>query len=518
MRGAWLIVLAACASESKPEPLCDVNACAAEGKLCDGDACVDPWRHGSPVFAQCKGAPRATAESLADKARVYDQRAIALHTHPQMPWVVDVILKDGVDPETATSADVAAWWSGENDGLFSGLVLAAEAYRYAVTKSPEARAALATLMRGQRMRMEITGVPGLFTRQLIPPGIEGLACPTEPSMYTPAPDKRGNKWVMIGSDGCAQVVDAGQTTFRSTSHCGLQKYAGWCFLDNVSQDEYVGHMFALGAIARLVDDAALKTEATAMLQAIGEHLRANDMVFVDWDGRQTQWGKLYPGAPGDTPGYLAILGMSFAATAAVDPSLEAAYRALAWQDRFDEIAQWSGPDGCEANWNNLSMLTASFHHLVWNERDPARRAEIQAAFERELARPAATSRGILAQHNVWWQIMWAAQKPLGPGSDGPAYADVEDAVCQLRQFPRSNHTVARDTSMLAPGVCVDRQDNSLAASAFEIADRCAATFAYWGNPYERHTCAAWPAQVRQPGGYLLPYWMGRYYGFIDAAE
>lgn len=34
-------------------------------------------------------------------------------------------------------------------------------------------------------------------------------------------------------------------------------------------------------------------------------------------------------------------------------------------------------------------------------------------------------------------------EPLGPDTDGPAYAAVEDAICQLRQFPRSNHAVAR---------------------------------------------------------------------------
>ena len=51
---------------------------------------------------------------------------------------------------------------------------------------------------------------------------------------------------------------------------------------------------------------------------------------------------------------------------------------------------------------------------------------------------------------------------------------------------------------------------------FDIADRCAATFAYWGNPYERSACTDWISLVHQPGGYLLPYWMGRYYGFIDA--
>jgi hypothetical protein len=483
MRAAWLLAIAAC-----------------------GESSSTTMPDAAPVvYAQCKGEPRATAESLAEKARIYDARALALHAHPQMPWVVDVVLKPGVDPETATASDVAQWWSGENDGLFSGLVLAAEAYRYAVTKSPEAHEALATLLRGERMRMEITGVPGLFTRQLIPPGIDGLACPTDPAAYLPSPDKRGNKWVRIGTDGCAQVTDT-NSAFHSTTHCGLAKYAGWCFLDNVSQDEYVGHVFALGAIARIVDDAELKAEATSMLRDIGEHLRANDMVFVDWDGRQTQWGKLYPGAPGDTPGYLAVLGMAFASTAGVEA-------APAWESYFTQIDQWSGPDGCEANWNNLSMITASFHHLIWTEPDADRRATYQQAFDVALAHPTATARGILAQHNAWWQIMWAAQK-----AGAPAYAEVEDAICQLRQFPRSNHVVARDTSALAPEVCLDRQDNSLAARAFEIADRCAATFAYWGNPYERSRCNAWPELVHQPGGYLLPYWMGRYYGFIQAGE
>jgi hypothetical protein len=56
-------------------------------------------------------------------------------------------------------------------------------------------------------------------------------------------------------------------------------------------------------------------------------------------------------------------------------------------------------------------------------------------------------------------------------------------------------------------VCLDRQDNSLARAPFAIADRCAATFAYWGN-YERHACDVARAQ----------YWMERYYGFIAADQ
>ena len=44
------------------------------------------------------------------------------------------------------------------------------------------------------------------------------------------------------------------------------------------------------------------------------------MQFVDWDGRPTQYGKLYPDAGGDTPGYLAVLGASFLATPRAAPA------------------------------------------------------------------------------------------------------------------------------------------------------------------------------------------------------
>jgi hypothetical protein len=511
VRTWWLLALVACADPTQA-PAC---ACT-DGQICEEGRCVDPWRYGAPVFSTCPDEPRATPESLADKAARYDARAIALHTTPAHPWVVDVAIAPGVDPETATAQDVVVWRSGENDGLFSGLVLAAEAYRYAVTHEPAARDALALLLRGEQQRMQITGVPGLFTRQLIPPGQPGLACPTDPAAYMPAADKRGNRWVRISPDGCAQTADAAGT-FTSTSHCGLAAFAGYCFLDNVSQDEYVGHIFALGAVVRLVDDPELRLIAVDLLQQIGNHLSANHMQFIDWDGRPTQWGKLYPSAGGDTPGYLAVLGASMIAnTALADPSLESFARTTAadYAHSLGQIELWSGPDGCASNWNDLSMLLASFHHLLWS-RDFV--VLWRDAFTREVT-AAPVTRGPLAQHNAWYDIMWAAQKPLGPNTDGPAYDAVEDAVCQLRQFPRSNHLVARDTTALAPHSCNDRFDRSLAATAFSIADRCAATYAWWGNPYERTTCNDEPTLVQQPAGYLLPYWMARYYGFITAAQ
>lgn len=456
----WLLVLvAACSAHMVPPPAPDAT-----------------------IWPTCADDPRATPETLAQKAALYDARVTALYTTAQTPWVMDVQLAPGVNPETATAADVAAWRTNENDGLWSSLVLAAEAYRFATTHDPAARATLATLLHGEQLRMQITGVPGLFVRQLIPPGVPGLACPTDPAAYTPSPDKTSNVWVMIDAQGCA----------NGTTHCGLDAFAGWCFKDNVSQDEYAGHVFALGAVVRYVDDPELHAIAADMLSQIGHHLADHNMEFVDWDGRPTQWGKLHPGAPGDSPGYLAVLGASVMATCALaDPT-------LAVPDPtpyLNQIDIWSGSDGCTSNWNDVSMLTAAFFAL------PA----LQATFDATLVAP---PRGILTEHNAWWNLVYAAHTP------SPAVA--RDAACALREFPRSNHQVAH--AQAAATACTGRFSEPMAAAPFSIADRCAATFAWWGNPYEIGSCTDDPTLVDNPAGYLLPYWMGRYQGFLGPAD
>jgi len=86
----WLLVLvAACSAHMTPPPPPDAT-----------------------VWPTCADDPRATPESLAEKAALYDARVMSLYTTPPMPWVLDVQLAPGTDPEAATAADVVAWRSG----------------------------------------------------------------------------------------------------------------------------------------------------------------------------------------------------------------------------------------------------------------------------------------------------------------------------------------------------------------------------------------------------------------------
>jgi len=44
--------------------------------------------------------------------------------------------------------------------------------------------------------------------------------------------------------------------------------------------------------------------------------------------------------------------------------------------------------------------------------------------------------------------------------------------------------------------------------------RCPRKFAWWAVPYEHQHCSENPRHISHPADYLMPYWMGRYFGFI----
>lgn len=529
-----LIPLLACGcgkSEETPPPL----ECAANGQLEENGACVDPWRYGTPIWSTCPDEQHGTAESLRAKAEYYDAIAPRLHLNPDLGFVLNVTLKEGVLESSATLGDVEEFQSGENDGLWSALYLTAQAYRYAVTRSPEALSIIKLLLDGQETRMKITGVPGIFTRQYIRPGVQGISCPTDQARYTTDLEKDDNRWVKIEDDGCVHVVDRDTLMWTKTDHCGLDDYKGWCFLDNVSKDEYAGHMLALAALLRLVDDPQVQTITRDLLGQVGRHLIMNNMTLVDWDGRVTEHGRFSPFALDDFPGFNAAMALGYVAAArdaTGDPALTSFYRKCLLQkdgggpcigltdpDPFTEYLEaagmYVGDEGCRSNYNNVSMHLLSLHTLLWFERDPPVRAAIQKSLDEDVMRKAGEPRAIIGQHNALFDFIWAANKKLGPNSDGPAYDAVEDGICQLKQFRTSQagNTVALDPIRHAP-YCKNRFDDDVSANPREAYERCSATFVWWGDPYSLSTCTEDQRNVRQPSGYLLPYWMGRYYGFI----
>jgi hypothetical protein len=542
--------LAECSADALTLTVCadgrrTVVACMADqGRLCEAGACVDPWRHGAPAFDRCADDPRATPESLREKMLYFEGRARSLHLNPGLRWITPVTLpcsgsdctQPAVAEADATWQDVETFHTGENDGLWSSLYLAAEAFRYAVTRDGEALATIEVLLAGEVDRMRITGVPGNFTRQYIPPGVAGIACPTDPQQYVPSADKRDNRWVRVDAGGCVETYDG--AAWVTSSHCGLADYSGWCWLDNVSKDEYSGHMFALGALSKLVDDAGVQATVRDLLGQVARHLVDNQLAIVDWDGRVTEHGRFWAYALDDWPSFNAAMTLDFfklAAVATGDATLVDWYDNCLLQrggerdcigrppesprpytDYLPESSLYVGEHSCKSNWNNFSMHALSLHHLVWFEHDPATRATVQRHLEEDFFAPTDKTWPLADQHNAFFDFVFAAQKALGPGSTGPALDAVADGVCMLRQFPATKHhravTCPPERCVLAS--CTDRFDGPILDYARTAAERCTRTFLWWGSPYGPGDCTEDRRTIEPPTDYLLAYWLGRYYGFI----
>lgn len=556
---ALLVALAACESsdEGSPAPAecetgqiecsadaLELHACESgawkttacmrdQGKLCEAGACVEPWRYGSPSFDQCASEPLAAPGTLREKAEYFDAIARRLHIHPELGWLSDVVLATGAEESTATWQDVETWDSGENDGLWSALYLSAQAYRYAVTGDAETLQTIQLLLTSEQRRMRITGVPGIFTRQLIPPNLPGIACPSDLAAYVPDVEKDDNQWVRVGDDGCLQYVDGATMAWTSSSVCGLSDLAGWCFKDNVSEDEYAGHMFGLGAVAKLVDEPNIQALTRDLLRQVGDHLIDNQLTFVDWDGRVTEHGRIWAGLI--IAGYNAAMSLSFIKTIALATG-DAKYAEFyadcllkrsgesdciqhsgATPKPYDDVLEPTGLNlGCKSNWNNYSMYMLSLHGLLWGERDPEVRAKVQAVMDREAWLPPGDPRPLSEQNNAFFDFIYAAGKALGPGSNGRAFDAVRNGICMLRQFPATKIQKALECAPeKCVEVCKDRFDEPMTDYPRPVAERCSRRFLWWASPYTADGCTANDRFVHGPADYLVAYWMGRYYGFID---
>ncbi|MEW6201474.1 MAG: hypothetical protein AB1546_05840 [bacterium] len=532
-----------------------VECMREQGKLCENGACVEPWRYGSPAWSQAN-EDGFTSPTLAEKAQYYDDIARRLHIHPQLKWIMGVNLPckpvecaagqqppcqdctdTAITEAEATWHDVELWHTNENDGLWNALYIASQAFRYAVTKDKDTLQLIKTLLESEVTRMRITSVPGIFTRQYIPPGITGIKCPENEKPYTTDEEKDDNKWVMIRNDGCIWYVDRETKEWTRSDRCGLDEFADWCFLDNVSKDEYSGHMFMLGVVAKLVDDAEVQVIVKDLLHKLATHLIENNMALVDWDGRVTEHGRFYVNALDDYPGFNAAMALDFikiGAEVTQDPKI------IKWYEDclLQKSGEWAclkkrkeipprpytfnltasvlyvGDEGCKSNYNNTSMHMLSLHNLIWYERDPVYKETYQRSLDVDIYR-ADEPRAVGKQNNAFFDFIWASQKKLGPNSDGPAYDAVKNGIRLLRRFPARKHQ--NDVNCPAekcPPYCVDRFGNPTSNYARLTDERCTTLFLWWNDPYSLWNCKLNKRIIQPPADYLLAYWMGRYYGFI----
>ncbi|MBI5479552.1 MAG: hypothetical protein HY906_11880 [Deltaproteobacteria bacterium] len=517
-----------------------LGGCSDDGGGRGPDWWREPWSVPGGPWPACTSV--SPPETLAQKAAYYDWAAVKLHQIParlrDRTLVYDATLSAPGPTTIVPDADLPTptYHQADNAGLWTSLYVASQAFRHAATADPEALDNVRRTLRGTHDQMRITGVPGLYCRNLRDPTVPGCSCPADPASYVPpGADMVGNRWVQLDANGCAQTWDpaaaGGAGDWVTSDHCVGAEFAGFCWQRNVSKDEYSGHMFAAGVAARMVDDPEVQELARDVLAKGGHHLVDHGFFVTDYDGRHTRYGSAFAQSWDEVPGFNALLALSWiraGATVAADPVLESTYHDCLLQEA-GEVACIDQPNeqpldyrvyldrsiglslGCLTNYDNVSMAMLAYLNLIWYEPEAPRRAAYRAAFHAETRGPKTAGRDLWADQNPFFNFILVTA--MEGEDEAAARTLVEDGVCSLERFPGDWLGHARDNTGLAEGTCPGSADHPIS-----IEDRCHGSFVWWNDPYSREVCDEVPTEATQPAAFLLPYWMARAFGFIAAEQ
>ena len=402
--------------------------------------------------------------TLAQKAQAFEDRIDARHVRHGM--VGSTRLHVAGDLSTSVTHD------NDNDGLWTAMYLGAEAFRFAATKEPAARVrarrSLDLLMRLE----EITGIPGFPARSFV-------------SVTEPKP--KDGEWHPT-ADG------------------------RWLWKGDTSSDEMVGHYYAYARYYDLVADEAEKVAIRRVVARITDHLIRNDYNLVDLDGQPTRWGvwgeAYFQTEEGKYEAPLRCLELlSFLKTAhhlTGDAKYAAAYDdrvRRGYAEQMRHYRRW--PGGGEINFSDDELAYLSYDPLLRYEREP----KLRAIYVEGLA---FTWQQIQPDLNPLWNFISAASGagPLTPALRDDARRTLERIPVDLISWTVKNahrRDLTRHTDQ-------DRFEKPQLTAVLAPDER---PIAKWNaNPYVPDGGAGGTSED-DGAFFLLPYWMGRYHGWIQ---
>jgi hypothetical protein len=150
----------------------------------------------------------------------------------------------------------------DNDGLWTSMYLAGELFRYAVTKSEDAKQNAYEAFEAMERLTEISGIPGFPARTYEIDSYQ--SSDTDPNM--PEDEK----------------------IWR------LTKDKRWRWKSTTSSDESCGHFFVYALFAELAPDKEWRDRAIHQMKIEMDHIIENDWYLKTWNGEITEWGRWNP--------------------------------------------------------------------------------------------------------------------------------------------------------------------------------------------------------------------------------
>ena len=417
--------------------------------------------------------------TLFDKAQFYEKQV--RNRHIRLGFNATLVDMDNGNFDTGRLSD------SDNDGLWTTMYLAGQVFRYEVTKSEDALQNCREAMDAMERLFSINPVPGFPSRSFERSGyIEQLHDP--------------DRW---------QHSNDPEWDWKSTT----------------SSDEAIGHIFAYGAMAEIMDND-LKERAIVLIDTLMSHIVRNDMYMVDYDGKPTTWGRWNPEYVNARP---KMVGDRKINASNIIGMLQTAYH-FTGKEKYKEKAfdlmdnhgyldnlMWPmkdvamAPDDAD-DWSK--MLSESWNHSddemyfvgYWGLYRYAFNDTLKTKFKEaildhwEIERP---------EKEGAWNIMTALT--------GTQEFDLEEAAWYLREHPMDMvawevmNSHRKDITFIEPNFREQTTAEVLPPDERRVQRHNANMFTLDGGRNGTEEFSAGDI-------WLLPYWMGRYLGVISAPQ
>jgi len=383
------------------------------------------------------------------------------------------------------------WFSDLGDATFiHGNTSAGAAFRYAVEPSAETLEYAQLHARGLRMLSDVIGIPGLLGRSYAP----------KDAAYNP------NEFVDLYPD--------------ADNWEGVGDYPDYYWKGDVSIDQYSGALVGMSLLYDLVDDESVRGVMRKSITDIADYLWSHDLIVYDPDGLPTEYGDFrgnylegFPVSNGLNSA-ICLAWFKLAYHVSGDAQYQEIYETLA----FDRHYIWNLQHflwvylGYATKHYNVYMGYENMYTLTRLEDDPELHEIYSDAFAKELWESGplpglAWRRGRVEANPTWspWYLystgrrnpeaIWNSIWQMDVFVDAP----LRDHYMHNSDNPDIEKNPQRPTDALYP----------LPAN-LRVPDMCI----WHRSPY---TLDGGDDNNRERSGhdYMLPYWMGRYYGYIS---
>jgi hypothetical protein len=417
---------------------------------------------------------------------------ICYKRHIRDPFIVEKCLFP--NPKDTSKWEVR---DDDNDGTFTAMYMAMEAFRWAVTKDPVAKAHADKACAALEFLQHVTGVEGFFARTVVP----STWMQMNDANHVLSPEEYAEH----------RVRDPREVRHQDWR---LSKDGKWLWKGDTSSDEMVGQMFGFYLYHELAADADQKKRVADHVRKIVDYIIDGGYVLRDLNGKATRWGVWAPEQIHNDPDWrvegvnktfevLSFLKATYHMTG--DEKYQQEFLKLIDQHGYGEIARKPKSYGrSERTHIQDDLLALSTPGLLLSETDPARHAQF-------LEGATWAYRTIEHDDNVFFNFIF--------GAVGGKDFHLEESVIALRDQPLDLRHWAIDTSKREDLQMVRHPMLSPMQTSRLLPPSERGVMRSDKNPWDYIS-----GDVPDPEGsyesngvfWLLPYWMGRYYGFIGA--